>query len=171
MMSDETLLHGKFVLARECRAMTDLRQNSAQDGQPSANDRVGKFCASHRILVVDDNRDAAESMRILLKLMGAEVRAAYDGFEALKVAADFRPQAVLLDIGMPKLHGYDTARRFRGEEWGKDIVLVALTGWCRDEDRRRSLEAGFNAHLTKPVQAGELRQSLERLLAQAPPSA
>jgi CheY-like chemotaxis protein len=151
--------------------MTDVRENSAQDGQPAASDRVGKFGASHRILVVDDNRDAAESMRVLLKLMGAEVRAAHDGFEALEVAASFRPQAVLLDIGMPKLHGYDTARRFRDEQWGKDIVLIALTGWGRAEDRLRALEAGFNGHLTKPVQVGDLRQLLERLLAETPPSA
>jgi len=151
--------------------MTDVRENSAQDGQPAGSERVGKFCASHRILVVDDNRDAAESMRVLLKLMGAEVRAAHDGFEALEVAASFRPQAVLLDIGMPKLHGYDTARRFRDEQWGKEIVLIALTGWGRAEDRLRALEAGFNGHLTKPVQVGDLRQLLERLLAETPPSA
>ena len=89
----------------------------------------------------------------------------------METAASFRPQVVLLDIGMPKLHGYDAARRFRSEEWGKDMVLVALTGWCREEDRRRSVEAGFNAHLTKPVPAGDLRQLLERLLAEQSPSA
>jgi CheY-like chemotaxis protein len=151
--------------------MTDVLSNSGHDGQPSAGDRVGKFCASHRILVVDDNHDAAESMRILLKLMGAEVRAAHDGFEALEIAAAFRPQVVLLDIGMPKLHGYDAARRIRDEEWGREMVLVALTGWCREEDRQRALEAGFNAHLTKPVQAADVRQLLERLLAQVRSSA
>jgi CheY-like chemotaxis protein len=151
--------------------MTDLRQNSTQDGQPANNHRPGKFGTSHRILVVDDNYDAAESMRVLLKLMGAEVRAAHDGFEALEVAASFRPEVVLLDIGMPKLHGYDTARRFRDEEWGKEMILVALTGWGREEDRRRAEEAGFNGHLTKPVQVGDLRQLLERLLARTPPSA
>jgi CheY-like chemotaxis protein len=149
--------------------MQDVRSNSSFSDQPSKSDGAGKFRTCHRILVVDDNRDAAESMGVLLKLMGADVRAAYDGFEALEVAASFRPEAVLLDIGMPKLHGYDTARRFRQEEWGKEIVLIALTGWGRDEDRRRAEEAGFDGHVIKPVQVSSLRQLLERLLDQTPP--
>jgi CheY-like chemotaxis protein len=148
--------------------MEELRDGSAHGGQKTSEDGTGRFRAAHRILVVDDNRDAAESMRVLLKLMGAEVCAAFDGLEALKVAATFRPEAVLLDIGMPKLHGYDTARRFRQEEWGKDIVLVALTGWGREEDRRRAEEAGFDGHLIKPVQVSALRQLLERLLDRTP---
>jgi CheY-like chemotaxis protein len=148
--------------------MVDHRNGSPHDGQPASHDGTGRFRVAHRILVVDDNRDAAESMRVLLKLMGAEVSAAYDGLQALEVAASFRPQAVLLDIGMPMLHGYDTARRFRQEEWGREIVLIALTGWGREEDRRRAEEAGFDGHLTKPVQVSALRQMLERLLDQAP---
>jgi CheY-like chemotaxis protein len=108
-------------------------------------------------------------MRVLLKLMGAEVRAAFDGLEALEVAASFKPQAVLLDIGMPKLHGYDVARRFRQEEGGGEVVLVALTGWGREEDRRRAEEAGFDGHLIKPVQASALRELLERLMERTPP--
>jgi len=148
--------------------MDELRDGSLHGGQVESNDGTGKFRARHRILVVDDNRDAAESMRVLLKLMSAEARAAFDGLEALEVAATFHPEAVLLDIGMPKLHGYDTARRFRQEEWGKDIVLVALTGWGREEDRRRAEEAGFDGHLIKPVQVSALRQLLERLLDRTP---
>jgi len=101
--------------------------------------------------------------------MGADVITAFDGLEALEAAVQFRPEAVLMDIGMPKLHGYDTARRFRQEAWGKEIVLVALTGWGRDEDRRRSEDAGFDGHLVKPVQISALRQLLERLLDQRPP--
>ena len=85
------------------------------------------------------------------------------------MAATFRPDAVLLDIGMPKLHGYDTARLFRQEEWGKEIVLIALTGWGRDEDRSRAEEAGFDGHVIKPVQISSLRQLLERLLDRTPP--
>jgi len=148
--------------------MVDHRDGSPHDGQAASHEGTGRFRAAHRILVVDDNRDAAESMRVLLKLMGAEVSAAYDGLEALEVAASFRPQAVLLDIGMPMLHGYDTARRFRQEEWGREIVLIALTGWGREEDRRRAEEAGFDGHLIKPVQVSALRQMLERLLDRAP---
>jgi CheY-like chemotaxis protein len=150
--------------------MEDVRNNSTFSDQPSESDRgAGKFRTCHRILVVDDNHDAAESMGVLLKLMGADVRAAYDGLEALEVAQSFRPEVVLLDIGMPKMHGYDTARRFRQEEWGKEIVLIALTGWGRDEDRRRAEEAGFDGHVIKPVQVSSLRQLLERLLDQTPP--
>ena len=151
--------------------MVDSRDGSSlpPGGHAAPDEPSGRFRAAHRILVVDDNRDAAESMRVLLKLMGAEVITAFDGLEALEAAAQFHPEAVLLDIGMPKLHGYDTARRFRQEEWGKETVLVALTGWGREEDRRRSEEAGFDGHLVKPVHVAALRQLLERLLDQRPP--
>lgn len=114
-----------------------------------------------RILVVDDNRDSAISLSMMLKLMGSETRTAHDGFEALEIAATFLPHVVLLDIGMPKLNGYDTARRIRQESWGRDMVLVAQTGWGQEEDKRMSHEAGFNFHLVKPVDP----QSLEKLLA------
>jgi CheY-like chemotaxis protein len=151
--------------------MVDPRNafSSTPLGSSTSDDSNGRFRAAHRILVVDDNRDAAESMKVLLRLMGAEVTTAFDGLEALEVAATFRPEAVLLDIGMPKLHGYDTARRFRQEEWGREIVIVALTGWGRDEDRRRAEEAGFDGHLVKPVHVAALRQLLERLLDRRPP--
>jgi CheY-like chemotaxis protein len=112
--------------------------------------------ARRRILVVDDNQDAANSLAAVLKLMGHELQTAYDGLEALHVAAAFRPDLMLLDIGMPKLNGYDTARRIREQPWGKGIVLVALTGWGQDEDKRKSEQAGFNAHLVKPVDPAAL---------------
>jgi CheY-like chemotaxis protein len=149
--------------------MADTHGGFHPPGQSPSQDGTGRFRACYRILVVDDNRDAAESMRVLLKLMGAEVRAAFDGLEALEVAASFHPQAVLLDIGMPKLHGYDVARRFRQDEGGRQMVLIALTGWGREEDRRRAEEAGFDGHLTKPVQASDLRELLERLMERTPP--
>ncbi len=117
--------------------------------------------AAHRILVVDDNRDAATSLAIMFKLMGNETRTAHDGLEALDAAATFRPNMVMLDIGMPRLNGFDTARRMREQPWGKDAVLVALTGWGQEEDKRRSLEAGFNFHLVKPVDLA----AIEKLLA------
>lgn len=149
--------------------MVDPRNASPPPSGSATPDSNGRFRVSHRILVVDDNRDAAESMKVLLRLMGAEVAIAFDGLEALEVAARFRPEVVLLDIGMPKLHGYDTARRFRAEDWGREIVIVALTGWGREEDRRRGEEAGFDGHLVKPVHVSALRELLERLLDQKPP--
>jgi CheY-like chemotaxis protein len=97
----------------------------------------------------------------MLGIMGMEVRTAYDGLEAVKAAAAFNPDVVLLDIGMPKLNGYEAARRIREQPWGKDMVLVAVTGWGQEEDRRRSQEAGFNFHMVKPVPS----VVLERLLA------
>ena len=117
-----------------------------------------------RILVVDDNQDAAASLAMLLSIMGNEAVTAHDGFEALEVAATFRPDVVLLDIGMPKLDGYEVCRRIRQQAWGKGMVLFALTGWGQEEDQRRSLVAGFDAHLVKPV----LPAALEKLLAGVP---
>jgi CheY-like chemotaxis protein len=117
--------------------------------------------ARRRILVVDDNRDSALSLATMLKLMGNETQTTHDGLEALDVATTFRPDLILLDIGMPKPNGYDTARRIREQPWGRNIVLIALTGWGQDEDGRRSQEAGFEAHLTKPVDPA----ALEKLLA------
>jgi PAS domain S-box-containing protein len=103
-----------------------------------------------RVLVADDNRDAADTLSAILELDGHEVRTAYDGVEALKIAEQFAPQIALLDIGMPRLDGYQTARRIRDQSWGSSILLVALTGWGQEQDRRQATEAGFNYHLVKP---------------------
>jgi CheY-like chemotaxis protein len=111
---------------------------------------------SHRVLIVDDNRDAATSLAVLLRMTGNETRTAHDGLEAVEVAATFRPDVVLLDIGLPKLNGHDACRRIRAQPWGKDMVLVALTGWGQDEDRRQSKDAGFDHHMVKPVDFAEL---------------
>jgi len=113
-----------------------------------------------RILVVDDNVDSVESLALLLTLAGNETQAAYDGHEAIAAAETFRPDVILLDIGLPELSGYDVARRIREQPWGQSIVLVALTGWGQEEDRRRSREAGFNHHLTKPVDPVALKKLL-----------
>jgi CheY-like chemotaxis protein len=107
--------------------------------------------ARRRILVVDDNADAAESLAALLSISGHETRMAHDGPEALQQAERFHPDIVFLDIGMPTLDGHETARLIRKQPWGKNMVLVALTGWGQHEDRRRSKDAGFNHHLVKPA--------------------
>jgi CheY-like chemotaxis protein len=114
-----------------------------------------------RILIVDDNRDAANSLAMMLQMMGHETSTAFDGLEGIQTAAACRPDVVLLDIGLPKMNGYEVARQIRKQPWGKGLTLIALTGWGQDEDKRRALEAGFDHHLTKPAQAA----ALERLLA------
>jgi len=106
---------------------------------------------SLRLLVADDNRDATESLAALLRLEGHDVQTAFDGREAFKAAQDFGPDAVLMDIGMPVLNGYEVAQMIREQLWGAQMLLIALTGWGQSDDRRRSREAGFNAHLVKPV--------------------
>jgi PAS domain S-box-containing protein len=116
----------------------------------------------HRILVADDNIDSADSLALMLKLMGNEVRTAHDGLEAVEAAAEYHPDVILLDIGMPKLNGYDACRRIREQPWGKGAVIAALTGWGQPEDKRRAREAGFDTHLVKPVEPA----SLDRLLAE-----
>ena len=116
-----------------------------------AQPAVSAPTSRRRILVVDDNADAAESLAALLAISGHETRLAHDGLQAVEEAKAFRPDVVFLDIGMPELDGHETARRIRQEPWGKDMVLVALTGWGQTEDRRRSQEAGFNHHLVKPA--------------------
>jgi PAS domain S-box-containing protein len=114
-----------------------------------------------RVLIVDDNKDAASSLAKLLHCMGNETQMAHDGLEAIGVAETFRPDLVMLDIGMPRLSGYDTARRIREQPWGRSMVLVALSGWGQEEDRRRSRDAGFDSHLVKPLEP----ETMERLLA------
>ena len=106
---------------------------------------------SLRLLVADDNRDATESLAALLRLEGHEVRTAFDGREAFTAAQELLPDAVLMDIGMPVLNGYEVAQLVREQPWGMEMLLIALTGWGQSDDRRRSRDAGFNAHLVKPV--------------------
>lgn len=113
-----------------------------------------------RILVVDDNRDSASTLAILLRLMGNVTQTANDGLEAVEAASDFRPDVVLLDIGLPKLDGYEACRRIRQQPGGADMVVVAVTGWGQDEDRARSSEAGFDHHLVKPVDQATLAEIL-----------
>jgi two-component system CheB/CheR fusion protein len=115
---------------------------------------------AHRILIVDDNRDAAMSLATLLTLTGNKMQTAHDGLEAVEAAALFRPDVVLLDLSLPKLNGYDACRRIRQQPWGKNMMLVALTGWGQDEDRRQSKEAGFDHHMVKPLELSALMKLL-----------
>jgi PAS domain S-box-containing protein len=116
-----------------------------------------------RILIVDDNEDGAESLAMLLDLAGHQTHQAHDGMSAIEAAARIRPDVVLLDIGLPRLNGYEVCRRIRNEQWGKDLVLVALTGWGQDEDREQSRNAGFDAHMVKPVDHDVLQDFLASL--------
>jgi PAS domain S-box-containing protein len=114
----------------------------------------------YRVLVVDDNQAAAEMLRIMVQALGNEVRVAYDGQEAVAAAADFMPDIVVMDIGMPRMNGYEAARHIRKQPWGRKMLLIALTGWGQDEDKRRTQEAGFDHHLVKPAEPAELQQLL-----------
>ena len=118
---------------------------------PQASAREDQPALARRILVVDDNRDAAASLAMLLQLTGNQTETAFDGLAAIEVAASFKPDVVMLDIAQPGLNGCEVARRIRQEPWGKAVKLVAVTGWGQLEDRQRSKEAGFDAHMVKPV--------------------
>ena len=137
------------------------KQRKQQPAEPTGHEPTAPM--ARRVLVVDDNRDGAASLAMLLKLAGNETYTAHDGLEAVKAAEMFRPDMVLLDIGLPKLNGRDAARRIREQPWGTNMVLVALTGWGQDEDRRRSKEAGFDHHIVKPVDYAELNKLLASL--------
>jgi len=137
----------------------------ASKPQASGVEEEKPFKASLRVLVVDDNRDAADSLAMILRAMGTDTRTAYDGQDGVEVAAEFRPDVIVLDIGMPKLDGYEACRRIRDEPWGKSVVLIAVTGWGQVEDRRRSREAGFEHHMVKPVDTRALMKLLAGLQA------
>jgi CheY-like chemotaxis protein len=145
----------QFVVTLPVPQETTAVQQASAAAHPAA--------APLRILVADDNADSAESLAVLLRLAGHEVRTAHDGEEAFALAESFRPDVALLDIGMPHTNGYDLARRLHAEPWGKDIVLIAETGWGQEDDRRRTREAGFEAHLVKPVDSARLMALLSSL--------
>jgi PAS domain S-box-containing protein len=114
---------------------------------------VPRFSAKRRILIADDSKDVTEAFKTMLAALGHDVESAHDGIEALEKAARFHPEIVVLDVGMPRLNGYETARRFKQQPWarGKDVVLIAVTGWGNESNQRQSEEAGFDVHLVKPV--------------------
>jgi CheY-like chemotaxis protein/anti-sigma regulatory factor (Ser/Thr protein kinase) len=134
----------------------------AEGDSPAAAPRESKAVVtqSQRILVIDDNRDAARSLAMLLQLSGHEVEMAHDGRQAIEQAEAWKPSVMLLDLGMPEMNGYDVCRTVRQTAWGKSIRIVALTGWGQDQDRRKTREAGFDDHLVKPVDPSVLNKIL-----------
>ena len=130
-------------------------QNPANASESSTSKR--------RILVADDNRDVVESFQIMLRILGHEVQTALDGEEAIEKAEQFRPDVIVLDVGMPMLDGYETASRIRQRPWSRDVVLIAVTGWGNDKDKLKSAEAGFDVHLVKPVDATTILEALEQM--------
>ena len=125
--------------------------------------------AGHRVLLVDDNPDSSEPLSLLLQAKGHQTRIAIDGATAIAVADDFRPDCVLLDLGLPRMDGYEVARRLRQRPYGADLVLVALTGWTGKEVRTKAAEAGFDYHLVKPVDWDELEKIVQSVSRSATP--
>ena len=126
-------------------------------------DGTQRSISQRRIVIVDDNRDSAESLAMLLEITGNQTFMAHDGLEAIDVIEQQRPEVALLDIGLPGLSGHEVCRRVREQPWGKEIVMIALTGWGQEDDRRKSVEAGFNGHLVKPVDYDNLLKLLNTL--------
>ncbi|HMF36804.1 MAG TPA: CHASE3 domain-containing protein [Isosphaeraceae bacterium] len=147
----------EFVVRLPVALDLKATQSAAAGGEHAA------LRSNRRILVVDDNRDSADSLATMLNILGNEVRTAHDGLEAVDLAATFNPEVVLMDIGLPMLNGFDAARRMRDQPGGNDMVIVALTGWGQEEDRRRSQEAGFDHHIVKPVDPFALEKLLDGL--------
>jgi PAS domain S-box-containing protein len=147
---------GSEFVVRLPLAEAEAAEGPAIEGRDDAVPR-------RRVLVVDDLADSADSLAMLLRVMGHEAHTAYDGATALRTAAKLLPDVVLLDLGMPNLNGYDTCRALRDQPWGRAIRVVALTGWGQDEDRRRTAEAGFDHHLVKPVEPSALMSVLASL--------
>jgi PAS domain S-box-containing protein len=135
-----------------------------ETGPESPATQIGQDVGiARRFLVVDDNEDSARSMARVLKLLGNQVRTAHDGFEAVEAADEFRPEIILMDLGMPGLNGYEATRRIRDLPWGRSVTIVALSGWGQDGDRLLSSEAGCDGHLVKPVYLPDLQKLLTEL--------
>ena len=137
-----------------------LADNSMAD---ASKPPVTQTAARRKILVVDDNHDSALSLAMMLSIMGHDTRTAHDGESAVSTAETFLPDVVLLDIGLPKLNGYEVAQRIRETSWGASMYLIAVTGWGQDEDRQRSSEVGLNLHMVKPVEPSALEKVLATL--------
>jgi len=136
-------------------------KNEAKSARPTQPPALRSLASAPRVLVVDDSIDVADSLSLLLRTLGATARVAYGGAEALAAFTEFRPELVLLDLGMPRMDGFETARRMRESSWGRNATLIALTGWGEEGTRRRAIEAGFDTHMTKPADLGKLQALLD----------
>ena len=135
---------------------------STSESRALTDNVLPMFQRRHQLLIVDDNLDAANSLAILAQFSGYVTHIANDGLAAIEMAEIVRPEAIIMDLGMPRMSGFEAARWVRQQPWGKDTVLIAVTGWGQEEDRRKSREAGFDVHLTKPVDSSELLNELQQ---------
>jgi PAS domain S-box-containing protein len=141
-----------------------VRQSPGRDAvPPSVGSRFPQEGTKRRILIADDNPDVLESFQVMLQMLGHEVETAADGLEVLEKAEQFQPEAIVLDVGMPKLDGLETARRLRRRPWARHVVLIAVTGWGDENNKRESAEAGFDVHLVKPVDAMSIVKVLDKI--------
>ena len=145
----------RVPVAKQRPRQRRARRNETAENETAGNARNGGNGA-RRILVVDDDRDLAESLAMALTSMGNEVQTAHDGAEALRIATEFRPDAVALDVSLPTMNGFDVIRQLREQTWGEKTIAIALTGWTQDDVRQRALEAGFDHYVVKPVEAAKL---------------
>ena len=148
--------HGSEFAIHLSRAL--IVANAAPSADPSDPNVAGSRTV--RVLVADDNRDAADSLAAILSMSGNEVLVAHSGEDALRLALIEQPQAIILDIGMPGMNGYEVARRIRAQDWGDRALLIAVTGWGQAEDKQRSRHAGFDHHLTKPIDVAKMEKLL-----------
>jgi CheY-like chemotaxis protein len=158
-------VHGR-VAGDDALDLGSLGIIAGGEGSP-AGEAGGPSVEPKRVLIVDDNEQAAECLAVIVNLWGHDVRVVFQGSETIRSAREFRPDVILLDIGLPGVDGYSLARTIRGEPGLRDVMLVALTGFGLDEDRRRAAEAGFDRHMLKPVEL----DVLEALVAEAPRAA
>lgn len=163
-------LHGGTVGVRsegenrgsEFRVSLPVLAAPSESGDNGSSLPAAAHGPSRRVLVVDDSEQAADMLKQVVELLGHDVRTAYDGKSAIEHAAAFRPNIILMDLGMPVMDGYDAARYIRTQPWGREMALVALTGWGQREDRVRTRDAGFDDHLVKPVTSDQLRRVFSR---------
>jgi CheY-like chemotaxis protein len=153
--SDGPGFGSEFVVTLPCHA-----RGAMQPAAPPAAPEPRRTTIPRKILVADDNRDAANTLAMLMRLAGHEVCTAHSGKAALTLASRFHPEIALLDIGMPDLDGYEVAKQIRETDWGRNVRLVALTGWGQEDDKRRARAAGFDRHLTKPADPRDLDELL-----------